>query len=128
MSDSSPKLPASAEALLAMLRARAANSPPPPRQAPAAPPPEAKGELLAAFARNAREELRVTWDTLTGQDGQPRSFLSVRLWAQMHPGSWRPTQKGVTVRARELPELLAVLAGLVTRLEASSPGGLDGTR
>ena len=123
MTDSSPKIPPEAQALLAMLRGRAANTPPP---APA--PREPSGELLATFPRNAREELRVTWDTLVGQDGRPRSFLSLRLWAQMQPGSWSPTQKGVTVRARELADLLGALAPLVARLEADHPGGADGPR
>ena len=124
MTDSSPKIPPEAQALLAMLRGRAANTPP---TAPAPAPREPSGELLASFPRNAREEVRLTWDTLTGKDGRPRSFLSVRLWALARPGLWKPTKEGVTIRARELRELLAVVAPLVARLEAA-PGGSDGSR
>lgn len=67
-------------------------------------PPEPSGELLVSIARGESEQLRVSLDEY---EGHP--FISIRLWAMDRGGAWWPTKKGVTVRVRELGQVITAL-------------------
>ena len=92
--------------------------------APSPPPPpttEAAGgapvdRVLLRFARKpskdggAREEVRIA---VRFYEGHP--YIDVRHWFEAKP-EWKPTPRGITIRARELPLVAAALAALVTEL------------
>jgi hypothetical protein len=40
------------------------------------------------------------------------SFVNLRSWFRGNDGEWHATKRGVTVRLRELPELIAALQRL----------------
>lgn len=67
-------------------------------------PPLPEGRRLATFARGESVELRVELATYEG-----REFVALRIWEKGTLGAWHPTRKGVSVRLRELPELVRVL-------------------
>jgi len=59
---------------------------------------------LATFPRTETEELRVE---LAEYEGKP--FLNLRIWFRSTDGAWLPTKKGVTIRMREISDLVAAL-------------------
>ena len=68
------------------------------------PAPEMRGQLIAAIARGDATELRITSDEYKGFE-----FVTIRVWNE-HNGAWFPdTKRGVTVRPRELPHVIAAL-------------------
>jgi hypothetical protein len=67
-------------------------------------PPAESGERLATFSRGQGVELRITLDEYEG-----RPYIGLRLWELGQSGGWWPTKRGVTIRLRELAELLEVL-------------------
>lgn len=75
-----------------------------PPDRPAARPAVGEAHRLVTFPRTDTEELRVE---LASLDGHP--FINLRIWFRTPAGQWLPTKKGVTVRLRELPELLRAL-------------------
>lgn len=62
--------------------------------------------VLAEFPRgqDGNEKLRIT---LASFKGYP--FIGARIWFKGVDGTWRPTQKGVTFRVKELGEVRAAL-------------------
>lgn len=67
-------------------------------------PPVEEGQRLATFPRGDGEELRVEPAEFRGAP-----FVSMRTWFRGSLGTWHPTRKGVSLRLRELPELVRVL-------------------
>ena len=101
--------------LLARARAAVVKFAPPraPAKPPQAPDP---GEVLAEVPRGDGTVLRVAWRTLEG-----RPFVTIAVWERGTAGAWWPmTGKAVTVRVRELGE---VLEGLVKAAERAAGGG-----
>lgn len=76
-------------------------------------PPVETGTRLATFERE-REGGEVRW-TFDRYEGRP--FVSGRIWTRGHDGNFYPSQKGVTVRLKELGD---VIAGLERALRLAS--------
>ena len=103
--------------LLARARAAAAATAPKP-SAPKRTPPD-PGEVLAEVPRGDGTVFRVAWRTLEG-----RPFVTLAVWERGTAGAWWPVQgKAVTVRVRELGEVLEGLVKAAERAAASSTGG-----
>jgi hypothetical protein len=83
----------------------------------AAEPPDPvveRGEtVLAIFRHGKREQLRVVLDEFCG-----KRFATVRVWFRDPEDRevYLPTGRGVTVRRRELPAVLAALREIASRL------------
>ena len=103
--------------LLARARAAVVKFPAPTRPAPPqAPDP---GVVLAEVPRGDGTVLRVAWRTLEG-----RPFVTLAVWERGTAGAWWPVQgKAVTVRVRELGEVLEGLVKAAERAAASGTGG-----
>ncbi len=74
-------------------------------------PPEPPGTTLATFERNqGAERLRVS-----SEEYQGHPFVRLAVWSRNpDTGHWWPMKgKSVSIRMRELPELVDALAGLV---------------
>lgn len=72
-------------------------------------------QRLATLPRgkDGSEELRVSLDEFTGDDGKPHQYISARLWFQKDGGQWCPTKRGVTIRKGEIRDFgLALRAAL----------------
>jgi hypothetical protein len=68
-------------------------------------PPDPTGQLLVAISRGETEQLRVSLDEFQGH-----AFVNVRVWAQDRNGGWWPVRgKGVSVRIRELNQVIEAL-------------------
>ena len=102
-----------------LARARAASSkfaPPPTAKPPQAPDP---GEVLAEVPRGDGTVFRVAWRTFEG-----RPFVTLAVWERGTGGAWWPAKgKAVTVRVRELGEVLEGLVKAAERAASSSAGG-----
>lgn len=59
---------------------------------------------VGGFAKNDREDVRVTFSKYKGHD-----LLGVRVWYRNSEDELRPSKAGVTVRVDLLPDLLALL-------------------
>ena len=68
--------------------------------------PTDDGVALATIPRAADRELRIRWRTFNGHP-----FIDLREWAaSRHTGEWWPVKgKGVTIKPRELDEVLRAL-------------------
>jgi Transcriptional Coactivator p15 (PC4) len=81
------------------------NHPNPPPNGTAYVEPAMHGKPLVTFRRSEAVELRVSLDNYKGHD-----FIGIRQWERnLESGAWFPSKKGVSIRLRELPELLDVL-------------------
>jgi Transcriptional Coactivator p15 (PC4) len=76
-----------------------------PQHVKATQPPEERGTRLAACGRGQGEELRISCDEYEG-----RHYVSLRIWTQDIQGGWWPSNKGVTIRLRDLPAVADALA------------------
>ena len=84
--------------------------------APQAPDP---GEVLAEVPRGDGTVLRVAWRTFEG-----KPFATIAVWERGTGGAWWPMKgRAVTVRVRELGEVLEGLVKAAERAAASSAGG-----
>lgn len=70
--------------------------------------------LVAAFAKNNREQLRVY---LTEYMGRP--MIDLRVWAENQQGEWVRTRKGITMSTEVFPALRAVIDELGDELDKS---------
>jgi hypothetical protein len=90
----------------------------------AVPKPESRpeGRRLSTIPRGRDVELRLTMETFEG-----RPFLSLRLWQRLEDGSALPTKKGLSIRLRELPELIGGLlqAAEITQEILEREGGSE---
>lgn len=68
-------------------------------------------ETLLTLERGEHAEVRITWRRYKGSG----PFLDLRRWERTDRGM-RPTPKGVTIRARELPRLMTVIVQTVRKL------------
>ncbi len=76
----------------------------PPRRS--ATPPQENGRRLATIDRSETEQIRVNWSEFEG-----KPFLSIRMWKRGDDGGWWPDGKrGISIRVRELPELVDGIA------------------
>lgn len=78
----------------------------------ATPPSPAEGRRLATLRRGKDGELRLTWEESAGHP-----FLRLRVWARTEWGLG-PTRKAMTIRMKELPELLEGLLAAAEELRA----------
>lgn len=74
-------------------------------------------ETLATFERGPDAEVRVTWRSYKGSS----PFLDIRRWERAPGQPMRPTQKGVTIRMREISRLMQVVVQVARKL-GESPG------
>ena len=94
---------------------------PPGPKPPSAPhkPEESRGLDLPRGPRNdPRAEvlrLRVEEWTPDGRD-RPVRFVAIRLWFRAQDGTYRPTQKGTTLRTGELLDVIEWLTGAAREL------------
>jgi hypothetical protein len=61
---------------------------------------------LATFARDqdGAAQLRLTLDEFTSEDGRRSQYISARVWFRKPDGTWLPTQKGCTIKAKEIQQ------------------------
>lgn len=102
-----------------LARARAAGAAAPKFAPPSTRTPPDPGEVLAEVPRGDGTVFRVAWRTFEG-----RPFVTLAVWERGTGGAWWPVQgKAVTVRVRELGEVLEGLVKAAERAAASSNGG-----
>lgn len=72
--------------------------------------------------RDENEELRVSLDEFTPDNGKPSKYVSLRLWykGKGNQGDWLPTKKGLTVRIKELDAVLSALEKARAALQGKS--------
>jgi Transcriptional Coactivator p15 (PC4) len=81
--------------------------------APSTPPAE-RGQRLATIPRGRTEELRIALDEFEG-----RPYVALRLWAQGSDGGFWPVRgKGLSVRVKELDDVIAALGQARDLLDA----------
>jgi hypothetical protein len=85
-----------------------------PEQPPA--PPAERGRRLLTASRGRDEELRVSLD-----EYESRPYLALRIWAKGSDGAWWPTKKGVSIRVREIPEVIDALMEAEEALTGHEP-------
>jgi hypothetical protein len=71
------------------------------------------------------EQLRISIDEFTSEDGKRHRHVSVRLWYEAGRGEWRPTKKGTTIRRKELEEAAKALAKAAELIEDEEPAEAD---
>lgn len=73
---------------------------------PTAPKPQQSdaGERISTIERKEGEQLRLERRSYNGYP-----FLDLRVWFQGDDGEWRPTKKGLSIKPRELDEVIAAL-------------------
>lgn len=59
---------------------------------------------LGTFAKNSREEIRLTLDTFKGAE-----LVNIRVWYRDEGGDYRPSKKGVAFKLDLLPQVIAAL-------------------
>ncbi len=59
---------------------------------------------LGTFAKNSREEIRLTLDTFKGVE-----LVNIRVWYRGDDGDYRPSKKGVAFKLDLLPQVIAAL-------------------
>lgn len=96
----------SEKALVARMRSRR------PEDARAPTPVVEVSETLATFERGPDAEVRVTWRSYKGSS----PFLDIRRWERAPGQPMRPTQKGVTIRLREISRLMQVVVQVARKL------------
>ncbi len=65
---------------------------------------------LATIERKpGEEEFRVSVDEFTPDDGEPKQYVSLRLWFRSDSGEFRPSKTGITVRRAEMRAVYAAL-------------------
>lgn len=77
-------------------------------------PPQERGKRLLTLPRkpDGSEELRVN---LAEYNGRP--YLSLTVWSRNAHGDFWPTKKSVSIRIRELPEVITALIGVAEGAE-----------
>ena len=60
---------------------------------------------VATFAKNSREEVRVSLDHYNGHD-----VINLRIWYQDESGEWRPGKQGLVLRREKLPDLAEAIS------------------
>lgn len=60
--------------------------------------------IVGSIPKNQREEIRVTLSNFKGHD-----LVGARVWFKTKDGDPRPSQKGITVNVKVLPELIGLL-------------------
>ena len=60
--------------------------------------------VVGSIPKNQREEIRVTLSNFKGHD-----LVGARVWFKTKDGDPRPSQKGITVNVKVLPELIGLL-------------------
>lgn len=81
---------------------------------------------LATIERGDREhpeQLRVSLDEFTSNDGKRHRYVSIRVWFEASDGEWRPTKKGTTIRRKELEAAAKALEQAVDVIEDEDPAG-----
>ena len=68
---------------------------------------------IATFAKNTREEVRVTLDDFKGH-----RLINVRVWFRADDDTMRPGKQGIALRLEQLPDLMAALASVNERTAA----------
>jgi hypothetical protein len=72
-------------------------------------------QRLATLTRgkDGSEEMRVSLDEFSGDDGKAHQYVSARIWFRKGDGAWCPTKKGLTIRKGEIRDFgLALRAAL----------------
>ena len=59
-------------------------------------------ETLATIERGDGEQIRLTIESFTSDDGQAHVYCSARKWYKDNSGTWRPTKSGLSIRKTEL--------------------------
>ena len=59
-------------------------------------------ETLAVIERGDSEQVRLTLDAFTSDDGKEHVYCSARKWYRKDDGQWCPTKAGLTIRKTEL--------------------------
>lgn len=85
---------------------------------PADGPPADRGRRLATFERGqGDQELRVSLNVC---EGHP--FVGAWIWTlNRATGVWWPSKKGVTIRIREIPDLIAALTEVLASENETRP-------
>jgi len=79
---------------------------PPPQSKPSTASTQGDAQRLATIARkDGAEELRVEAKTFNNFP-----YYDIRVWFKSDGGEWRPTKTGVTIKPRELDDVIAALS------------------
>jgi hypothetical protein len=70
--------------------------------------------LGAIERKDGTEELRIESKSYNGYP-----YIDVRVWFTTDGGEWRPTRTGVTIRPRELDEVIAALGRALAIVKGS---------
>ncbi len=81
-------------------------------------------QRLATVPRNdGKEELRISLDEYTPDNGRTSQYVSIRLWYRGDHGDFLPSRKGVTIRKSEIQSVgVALRQALDAMNEPSSTG------
>jgi hypothetical protein len=71
------------------------------------------------------EQLRISLDEFTSDDGKRHRYVSIRLWYEAGRGEWRPTKKGTTIRRKELEQAAKALSKAAELIEDEDPAEAD---
>lgn len=69
--------------------------------------------VVASVRKNAREEIRVSFEEYHGDD-----VAQIRFWFEAKDGSTRPSQNGIKVKLTLLPALASALRKAVNEAKA----------
>ena len=73
---------------------------------------------LTTFSRNDEGSVQLRWTLDEYGDAQ---YVSARIWNQDHEGKWHPTQKGITIRAREIMQVGKALRTALDAIGGEKP-------
>jgi hypothetical protein len=72
-----------------------------------------RGEVVAKFEKNSREEIRVSLDDFRG-----RKIINIRVFYRSETGDWAPGKQGLAVSADRYRDLAEAILKLGEKLRA----------
>jgi len=72
-----------------------------------------RGEVVASFEKNSREEVRVSVDDFRG-----RKIINIRVYYRSESGSWSPGKQGLAISVDRYRDLAEAMLKLGEKLQA----------
>jgi hypothetical protein len=79
-------------------------------------------ETLAVIERGDTEQIRITLEQFTTDDGKERVYCSARKWYKSKEGQWAPTKSGLSIRKTELMQWGKALRAALDAMNDSDGG------
>ena len=73
-----------------------------------------RGEVVATFEKNSREEVRISLDEFHG-----RKIINMRVFYRSESGTWLPGKQGLAVGADRYRDLAEALVKMGEKLKSS---------